>query len=116
MQTKTADPEAILRRFSRSEVMHPTYQALSERGRAVTTIFLCRYLREESFRREIHEGLTVVDNWNTANGSVFLGKGGGIATNPSVAQQLSVLPLRCLPASLVIGTPRRVPAGRVDPN
>src|SRR3546814_1154983 len=40
MQTKTADPEAILRRFSRSEVMHPTYKALRELGRAVKTIFL----------------------------------------------------------------------------
>src|SRR3546814_13213479 len=38
MQTKTADPEAILRRFSRSEVMHPTYKAWSALGRAVKTI------------------------------------------------------------------------------
>ncbi|OWK25030.1 hypothetical protein AJ87_14860 [Rhizobium yanglingense] len=35
MQTRTANPEAILRRFARAEVMHPTYKALSELGRAV---------------------------------------------------------------------------------
>lgn len=34
MQTRTADPEAILRRFARAEVMHPAYKALSELGRA----------------------------------------------------------------------------------
>src|SRR3546814_11537565 len=40
MQSRTADPEAILLRFARAEVMHPTYKALSELGRAVKTIFL----------------------------------------------------------------------------
>src|SRR3546814_1653327 len=30
MQSRTADPEAILLRFARAEVMHPTYKALSE--------------------------------------------------------------------------------------
>ena len=44
---------------------HPTYKALAELGWAIKTIFLCRYLRLERFRREIHEGLNVVENWNS---------------------------------------------------
>jgi hypothetical protein len=40
----TAETESILRRFTRSNVQHPTYKAFSELGRAVKTIFLCRYL------------------------------------------------------------------------
>lgn len=40
MQTRTTDPEAILRQFIRTEMMHPTYKALSELGRVIKTIFL----------------------------------------------------------------------------
>jgi len=59
----TAETEAILRRFTRNNRQHPTYRALTELGKAVRTMFLCRYLSSPALRREIHEGLQVVENW-----------------------------------------------------
>lgn len=52
----TAETEAILKRFTRNNLKHPTYQALGELGKAVKTIFLCNYLHSEELRREINEG------------------------------------------------------------
>ena len=56
----TADPEDILRRFTRNNVQHPTYRVLAELSKARKTTFLCRYLHSFPLRREIHEGLNVV--------------------------------------------------------
>ena len=97
----TAEPEAILRRFTRSGVSHPTYLALVELGKAVKTIFLCRYLHQESLRREIHEGLNVVENWNSANEFIFYGEHGEFTTNRLEDQELAVLSLHLLQACLV---------------
>jgi TnpA family transposase len=97
----TADPEAILRRFTKGNVTHPTYKALSELGKAIKTIFLCQYLEQEALRREIHEGLNVVENWNSANSFIFFGKGGEVATNRLEDQELSVLSLHLVQICLV---------------
>ena len=96
-----ADPEAILRRFTKNNIQHPTYKALAELGKAVKTLFLCEYLGEESLRREIHEGLNVVENWNSANSFIFYGKSGEVATNRLEDQELSVLALHLLQNCLV---------------
>ena len=101
LRLETAEPEAILRRFTRNNLKHPTYRALAELGKAVKTIFLCRYLESEALRQAIHEGLNVVENWNSANGFIFYGKGGEIATNRLEDQEIAVLSLHLLQACLV---------------
>jgi TnpA family transposase len=101
MRLNLAEPEAILRRFTRDNASHPTYQALKELGRAIKTIFLCEYLHNESLRREIHEGLQVIEAWNSANGFIFYGKGGEIATNRPEEQETAVLCLHLLQNCLI---------------
>ena len=75
----------------------------------------CRYLRLEAFRREIHEGQNVAENWNSANGLVFFGKGGAIASNRIAGQEISVLALYLVQASLVYVNTRMVQSPRSDP-
>jgi TnpA family transposase len=96
-----AETEAILRRFTKGNLLHPTYQALAELGKAVKTIFLGKYLRDVELRQEINAGLNVVENWNSANSFIFYGKGGEIATNRLEDQELAVLCLHLLQISLV---------------
>ena len=101
MAERTADPEAILRRFTRNNVQHPTYKALAELGKAMKTTFLCRYLHDEALRREINEGLNVVETWNSANGFIFFGRGGEVASNRLDDQEASVAALHLLQSCLV---------------
>ncbi len=102
MKIGIAQPEDILRRFTEHNIpQHPTYKALSELGKAIKTIFLCRYLSSEELRREIQEGLNVVENWNSANAFIFYGKNGEIAANQLAEQEISVLCLHLLQICMV---------------
>jgi TnpA family transposase len=85
----TASSEAILRRFTRTNAIHPTYQSMIEVGRVQRTIFVAGYLRGRDLQREINEGPNVVESWNRANSVIFFGKGGDIATNRRDDQELS---------------------------
>jgi TnpA family transposase len=96
-----ADAESLLRRFTRNNAQHPAYKALTELGKAIKTIFLCRYLASEELRREINEGLNVVESWNSTNGFIFYGKGAELATNRQENQEVGLLCLHLLQASLV---------------
>jgi len=97
----TAETEAILRRFTRNNVQHPTYKAFAELGKAVKTIFLCRYLHSEEMRREINEGLNVIEQWNSANDFIFFARHGEFASNRREDHEISMLSLHLLQNCMV---------------
>lgn len=89
-----------MRRFHAANSMHPTYQAMEETGRVQRTIFACRYLRDRDLQREVGTGLNVGESWNAGNTVVYFGKGGDIPGRRRDEQELTVLCLRVLQASI----------------
>jgi TnpA family transposase len=100
IKSNAASTAAILRRFHRTNMMHPAYQAMQEIGRAQRTIFVCRYLRDRELQREINAALNVAESWNAGNAVLHYGKGGDIPGNRRDEQELTVLCLRVLQASV----------------
>lgn len=96
LRLRTAETEAILRRFTKKNIQHPTYKAFTELGKAIKTIFLCRYLHDEALRREINEGLNVIEQWNGATDFVFFARRGEMTSNRHEDHEVSMLALHLI--------------------
>ena len=97
----TAETEAILRRFTRNNVQHPTYKAFAELGQGGQDDLPVPLPAREALRREIHEGLNVIEQWNGANDFVFFARRGEMASNRREDHEISMLALHLLQNCMV---------------
>ncbi len=102
LKTGTAEADALLRRFTRSNLQHPTYQGLHELGRVIKTIFLCDYLSDVRLRQDIQEALNVIEQWNSVNGFIFSARGGELLSNRLEDQEMALLCLHLIQVSLAL--------------
>jgi TnpA family transposase len=67
----------------------------------VKTAFLARYLANPASRREINDGLNVVEQWNSANDFIFFARQGEFSSNRRENQEMSMLSLHLLQNCMV---------------
>ena len=101
LKTGTAEVEVILKRLIVENTQSPVYKALLELGRAVRSIFICKYLISEDLRKEIDEALNVIENWHSGNKFIFFGRRGILSSNDEIDHELSILSLHLVQSSLV---------------
>ena len=98
---KEGNTKSIMKRFS-SKAKSPLYKAIIELGRAIKTIFLCKYLMHEPLRQEIHEGLNVVERFNGVNNFIFYGNNGVLSNKNPIESEISMLCLHLLQLSMTL--------------
>jgi TnpA family transposase len=91
---------ACIREGLRKSVQ-PHLQGLCRTGQGHQTIFLCQYLHSKELRREIHEGLNVVEQWNGATDFVFFARRGEMASNRREDHEISMLSLHLIQNCMV---------------
>ncbi|MFI9638466.1 Tn3 family transposase [Micromonospora sp. NPDC051925] len=74
------------------------------------------YLAAPALRREIHEGLQVVEQWNSANVAIHYGREAELPGADREAQEISMLALHLLQSALVLVNIRMVDRVLDDPD
>lgn len=78
IKLKYTVPSQILKRLNSYALQNPLYQALKELGKVVRTIFLLRYMDDETMRQRIHQQLVKGESLNGLGAAIGYGNGGKI--------------------------------------